>query len=69
MNYLALYFTPSAIRDHFDGDTSDIAEKVAIATDTQLEELGEWCLTSDTLYREFHRLLEAGAVELLGAEG
>jgi hypothetical protein len=71
-NPLALYFTPDAIRDHFEGDVIDNNEDGGLATwivheatDDQLRELGEACLTSDTLYSEFHRLLSEIGEEIM----
>jgi len=56
---LALWFTPQAIRDHFDGHGGDIEAAVAFATDEQLRDVAEWCLNADALYREFDRFLVA----------
>lgn len=54
---LALWFTPEAIREHFEGDADQRTEWVEAASDEQLVKLGEYCLSADPLYREFHRLL------------
>lgn len=54
---LALWFTPQAIRDHFDGDEGTVVDWVHGASDDELRALGEECLGADTLYSEFHRLL------------
>lgn len=68
---LVLWFTPGAIREHFEADTEragkvgDAARAVMKATDEELRGLGEWCLGADTLYLEFHRLLTDGAIEVL----
>lgn len=62
---LALYFTPDAIRQHFEDDESAVASAVAHASDEQLAEVGEAALTADTLYREFHRLLTELSIEIL----
>jgi hypothetical protein len=53
---LRLSFTPSAIREHFEGDEPDPTEGM---TDEQLREIGEAALNDDILYREFHRALVA----------
>lgn len=55
---LALWFTPGAIRDHFEAREDEVAEWVAKATDEQLVVIGEDCLGHDSLYREFHEALE-----------
>lgn len=65
---LALWFTPQAIRDHFDGDEGKIGAAVREATDEQLATIGEWCLQADTLYAEFHRLLAYEARQVLKVE-
>lgn len=54
---LALWFTPAAIRSHFDGDDDETAEWVANASDEELREIGEACLSADSLYGLFHMLL------------
>lgn len=63
---LALYFTPDAIRQHFADDEDEIATAVEKATDAQLREIGYYCISADTLYAEFHRLLVEGTIEVLG---
>lgn len=64
---LALYFTPEAIRQHFEGDEGPLADAVRDATDEALRLVGIECVTADSLYREFHRLLvEVGTETLLG---
>jgi len=62
---LALWLTPQAIRDHFDGGDSDVAEWVAQASDTDLEEVGEECLSGDVLYNAFHDSLMLSVEERL----
>lgn len=54
---LALWFTPQAIRDHFDGDEDERSEWVANATDEQLAAVGQDALGYDSIYREFHESL------------
>lgn len=51
---LALWFTPQALRDHFDGDDSEVAEAVLNADDDTLRELAQGALSSDILYSVFH---------------
>jgi hypothetical protein len=51
---MALWFTPQAIRDHFDACDEDPTEGL---TDEQLVEVGLECLTSDILYSAFHEVL------------
>jgi hypothetical protein len=51
---LALWFTPQALRDHFDGDDSEVAEAVLNADDDTLREQGQDALSSDILYSVFH---------------
>lgn len=54
-----LDFGPVAIREHFaDADDEDeVATWVRSATDDELRAVGEGCIASDSLYREFHSLL------------
>lgn len=61
-SYLALWFTPQAIKDHFDGDEG-ISDFVDSLDDKTLRAIGEDALTQDTLYREFHRLLLDGVLD------
>lgn len=56
---LALWFTPQAIRDHYDGDDTAEARWVSTATDDQLADVGSSCLGDDVLYRTFHEVLDA----------
>lgn len=56
---LALWFTPGAIRDHFEGDDDELGRKVDGMSDAELAEVGEVILGSDALYKTFHRLLVA----------
>jgi hypothetical protein len=51
---LRLYFTPNAIREHFECDEPD---PTAGLTDDQLREVGWLALTDDSLYRTFHECL------------
>lgn len=56
---LALWFTPVAIREHFDGasDDDEIAQWVNNASDEQLVSMGHNCLSSDILYATFHEVM------------
>jgi hypothetical protein len=56
---LALWFTPDAIQQHFeDGWDDRFTEWVDNASDEQLRAVGKGCLSMDSLYREFHYVLE-----------
>lgn len=52
---LALWFTPQAIREHYEGDADDPTRGL---TDDQLVEVGKQALGDDGLYRAFHSSLE-----------
>ena len=54
---LALWFTPDAIRDHFEDGESSYAELVEAATDEQLRAVGDDALSSDYLYSARHEVL------------
>lgn len=58
---LVLWFTPDAIREHFDGDEAFAV--VADADDETLTKVGEFALYSDRLYKVFHQLLVDGLIE------
>jgi hypothetical protein len=60
-----LELTPSAIRDHFAGTTSNEAELARVASDAQLREVGKWCAASDPLLTAFHTALVDGVHEKL----
>lgn len=60
---LVLSFEPDAIRQHFEGDDDAVAVWVESATDAELKAVGHDCISADTLYREFHRLLDAVVTE------
>jgi hypothetical protein len=60
---LALWFTPAAIREHFDGGDPGDYPGIEAATDEELEEVGAWCLSQDTLYRLYHSLLIDAAID------
>lgn len=62
---LALWFTPDAIRDHFEGEDGSLAAAIAGASDEQLREIGEGALGGDFLYREFHEGLRMNAEDVL----
>lgn len=53
---LALWFTPDAIRDHFE-DYDDLDDLIEGATDAQLEKVGRDILNADGLYAFFHEVL------------
>lgn len=52
---LALFFTPGAIRDHF--ECSDYADKVDAMTDEELMQFGFDALVCDSVYDAFDRAL------------
>jgi hypothetical protein len=59
---LALWFSPQAIKDHFDGDVSLCAEWIRNeATQDELVAIGNRCLDSDRLYEVFHAEVEMQA--------
>lgn len=64
----ALWFTPGCIRDHYDGDDSDIGEAVRAATDEQLRAIGDTALCDDGLYSAFHSAIEWAARDTLDIE-
>lgn len=51
---LCVSFEPDAIRAHFEMDEPDPTKDL---TDEQLEKIGEYAISSDSLWSEFHRLL------------
>lgn len=53
---LALFFTPNAIREHFEGDDTDGVTVQAMSDET-LAAVGGAALTDDRLYRAFHDVL------------
>lgn len=53
---LALWFTPSAILDHFDAD-APLSDVLAEMSDETLRQIGEAALGDDALYETFHRVL------------
>lgn len=53
-NNLALWFTPEAIREHFETDPTD---PLVGLTDSDLVAIGEECLSADMLYELYHNLL------------
>lgn len=55
--HLRLWFTPDAIRDHFEGDEPDPTGGLS---DNDLRKVGEAALTNDLLYRAFHDSLVYG---------
>lgn len=50
-DFYACWFTPDAIRDHFDSDVVD-----NLAPD-QLWQIAEYCISADSLWDLFHELL------------
>lgn len=52
--FLRLYFTPSAIRSHFECDDDDPTENL---TDDDLAAIGAMAIQDDSLYRVFHEVL------------
>jgi pyruvate dehydrogenase complex dehydrogenase (E1) component len=54
---LALWFTPQAIRDHFDGSADEIAEWVKDATDEELLSVGEEAIGHDYVLEAFASVL------------
>lgn len=60
---MALWFTPSAIRDHF-GD-SDLVEELPLE---RLQKIGESAMSDDSLYSTFHDILIAAVEEETGSE-
>lgn len=65
---LAVWFTPNAIVDAFDGDETELARWVRVASEAQLASIGEACLSADSLWSLFHELIEMFAVEDMEAE-
>jgi hypothetical protein len=65
---LALWFTPDAVTQHFDGDNTVLAKAVCEASDKQLRQIGEGALGGDFIYREFHEGLRMAAEDVLGIE-
>lgn len=53
---LALWFTPDAIKDHFEGD-DDVETFLEGLSDIELREVGLDALTNDLLYSAFHDIL------------
>lgn len=62
-NNYALWFTPDAIRDHFDDDP-----RVTLASDERLRRVGMDALSTDTIYEAFHEALKE-ALENEGIRG
>lgn len=66
---LALWFTPGAIRDHFEADDDERGKWVANASDEQLAAIGEACLEHDSIYSEFHDALAHEVDQSIKGEG
>jgi hypothetical protein len=66
-NHLAVYFTPGAIRDRYDGEPEDDPRRVWAenATDAELREIGESCLNSDSLWKHFRELIDGEIDEVI----
>lgn len=70
----ALWFTPAAIRDHFDEDDSEIGKAVEAADDQTLAAIGDMAIgdmaiNGDSVYRGFHdELVYCAAYILLGKD-
>lgn len=55
---LAVWFTPSAIVDAFDGEENELAAWVRGASEAQLASIGQACLDAESLWNVFHELIE-----------
>ena len=64
---LALWFTPDAIRQHFEGDDDEYAKWVESVDDGELASVGYACIGADGLYKEFRELLKAEIKERIDA--
>ena len=60
--FLRLYFTPSAIRAHFECDDED---PTADLSDADLAKIGAFAIQDDTLYAAFHSVLAFALDEFL----
>lgn len=59
--FLAVWFTPDAIRDHFDGAEDDDDPRLIwamSASDEDLREVGNGCVSDDAMWSLFHVLIE-----------
>lgn len=64
---LALWFTPQAIRDHWDG-AEDVPTGLDKLTDDELAEAGGMALQDDGLYEQFHRTLTWAVEQIVAAK-
>lgn len=65
----ALWFTPAAIRNHFDSDDDEIGKAVEAADDETLSAVGDMAINGDSIYQEFHEtLVYCAAYVLLGKD-
>lgn len=65
---LALWFTPDAIRDHFEADDDERGKWVENATDEQLAAVGQNCLGYDAIYSAFHDALATEVEAAIGGD-
>lgn len=66
---IALWFTPQAIKDHFDTEEG-ISDFLDTLTDKEIREEISWaCINSDSLYKIFHELLRDWTLELAWKKG
>lgn len=70
---LALWFTPDAIADHWEGDPSDYADSeraewVQQASIDELISVGQDAIGDDMLYQTFHEILGEIVDARIGAE-
>jgi hypothetical protein len=54
---LAIWFTPEAIRQHFEGADTELEEWVNKAKDAQLKDVGLMAMNWEHLWEEFHKAL------------
>lgn len=55
---MAVWYTPQAIRDHFEADEDDVAEWVAQASDDDLKVISDWAVGgTDRTWECFHEVL------------
>lgn len=61
--FLAVWFTPQAIRDHYVGDDSPAAEWVREASEETLISIGLTCLDYDQVWETFHYVIDDAVTE------
>lgn len=54
---LAVWFTPQAIRSHFETPATEWHDVVANMSDEELRGIGDSCLSTDYIWEVFHQLL------------